>query len=478
MEKDIYNFVAFDCGNSSIKVVLATVEKEKIKYQLIHEVENCETEFLGKYHWNIMYIFKELKLALKKAYEKCGYIDSVGISTWGIDYGLLSGDEILSSPLCYRNKFGQSTLRKIKPDERKNLFYLSGIQCDKINTLYQLVGYREKYPNIFKLADNILLIPDLLVYLFTGQIGTEASITSTTQYYDFNKKDYSNEILSRFNISKNKLPKLIKNGKVRGYIKDDISKKLLINKFPFICVASHDTASAVVSIPSSEENFIFISSGTWSLIGTETLEPIINFDSYNKGFSNETGVFDTINFLKNTPGLFIAQRLKKDIENEGVRLNWDEICEAASLAREFILIDINDEKFFNPLNMKEAINEEALKRLGKKLDNDSLFRSVYESLGESYKKTINEIEKITNKYYKNIYIVGGGSKNKFLNQITANKTGKTVIAGPEDATSLGNIAVQFSHFINKFDLSYIRNIIKNSVDIEIYEPDFKIESRW
>ena len=418
MKKDTYNIVVFNCQKSFIRVILSVIKDNKITYDVIHQIDNYETEFLGKSYWNVVHIFKELKIGLKKAYEKCGYIDSVGVCTWGRDYGLISNsDQLLSSPLCIKNNYGEIALNRIGDEERKRLFNLSGIQCSKLNTLYQIAGYREKYPNIFNLADSILLIPDLIIYLFTGQMGTEPSITGTTQYYDFNKTDYSSDILKRFNIPENKFPKIIQNGEVRGFIRDEIALRLGINSFPFICVASHNIASAIVSAP-LEDDFIFINSDKYSLIGAEIESPIISLDLYKKGFSNYIGAFNKINLLKEVPEINIIEKLKA--------------------CAEFI-------------------------------DDKSLFKSVYESIAEVYKKYIEEIEDITNKTYKNIYIVGNGAKDNALNEIIANKTGRNVIAGLYDATSIGNIALQLSYFKDDFNINNIRSIIKNSVNIKTYK---------
>lgn len=464
-----YNIVAFDCGNSSIRVVLGTYNGKKIETKVIHQVENYETELNGVYYWDIMYIFRQLKLGLKKAYHVSGNIDSVGICTWGIDYGLLSSqNELLSNPLCYRNDFGSSSLKGISEEDREFIFNQTGIQCDKINTLYQILGYKNHNPEVFNASKEVLLIGDLLLYLFTGEKSTESSIMSTTQVYNAKTLDYSNEILEKFNLSRDSFMEIVDHGKLRGIIRNEIVDELQINSFPFISVASHDTASAVAAVPSSEDDFIFISSGTWSLVGTELEGPIINNDVYKKGFSNEVGAYNKTTFLKNLPGLFIAQRLKRDIEKDGYVYSWDKIVEVAKSAEEFILIDTSDEKFFNPRSMRDAINEEAIKTIGHALEYPALLRTVYESLAFSYKRAIEDIESITGKKYSSIYIVGGGSQNHFLNKITSDLTSKHVFAGPIEATSLGNIGVQLSYFEENINLNSIREIIKASVEITKY----------
>lgn len=472
MEKKNLNCVAFDCGNSSIRVVLGRYDGNTIKTEVVHQVENYEIECDGIFYWDILNIYRQLEVGLQKAYEVCGRIDSVGISTWGIDYALLNkNDQLLFNPLCYRNSFGDESLKELTSHDVLSLFEQSGIQCDKINSIFQLLGYRKHYPDTFSLASQLLLIPDLLIYLFTGNKSTEPTITSTTQFYDTVKRKYSDNILNKFGIKKELLMPIISHGTIRGNIKDELSSKLGINKFPFICVPSHDTAAAVVSIPSDKDDLLFISSGTWSLIGTELAKPILNKESYTNEFTNESGAFDTITFLKNSAGMYLVQRLKKDCGSQVNLLSWEKIASIASKSRCKTVIDPNARDFFNPQNMAQAIRNYALQS-GQEVPSDdaSLFCTAYRSLASNYYKTIKQIENITRKKYSVIHMIGGGSRNAFLNQLTADITGKVVISGPHEATSLGNIASQLTYFDHKLDLKKLRKIIANSCEIVEFKP--------
>lgn len=465
--------VAFDCGNASIRVVLGRYDENRIECEVVHQVANPEIEFNGSFYWDILKIYQALETGLKKAYQSCGCIDSAGICTWGVDYGLLaSGNQLLGNLLNYRNPLGAKAVEQLSEAERLFIFEKSGgIQCDKINSIYHLLGYREAYPEMFAAAREFLLLPDLLVYLFTGAKGTEATITSTTQLYDVARKQYAPEILQKFALEPELFKPVVPHGKIRGYLKKELSEKLGINRFPFVCVPSHDTASAVAAVPADQEEFLFISSGTWSLIGTELQEPVIDRKTYQSGFTNEAGAFDTITLLKNSIGLFLAQRLRQEAEDGFSDLLWSEITALAAQAGGGTVIDPNRDQFFNPPDMAEEIRRYALKT-GQRVppDTPSLFRTVYESLALSYYDAVLQIEAITGKDYPEIHIVGGGSQNDFLNQLTADITGKTVIAGPVEATSIGNICAQLIYLEPRLSVPRLREIIRESSIIAEYIP--------
>jgi rhamnulokinase len=466
-----FNLLAIDCGNSSIRVTLGSFDGDRIQTRLIHQVEQKEVYFNGLFYWDILFLYQHLKNGMSKAYAECGRIDSVAISTWGIDFGLLNREDyFLANPLSYRNTLGKKALDKLPEAARRSTFFNSGIRCDKINTLYQILGFRERFPRTFEQADRLLLIPDMLNYLFTGEACTESTILSTSQLYDVQGKTYSQEILDTFNIERRIFPEPRKHGEFRGFLKAEIAEELGINIFPFITIPSHDTAAAVSSIcPGNDDTEpLFISSGTWCLIGTELREPLVNEAVYNSDFTNEEGILGTTTFLKNSAGLYITRRLYDECFPRG-EISWDEIAERASAPESpGILFDPNDEDFFNPPDMKRAvINKTGIKAP----DTFILFRVIYDSLAHSYKRAIKEIERLRGKTYKTIYIVGGGSRNKLLNQITAEAAGKAVAAGPDAATSFGNLAAQLLYQGRAETLADIRHIIQKSTEITFYTPD-------
>jgi rhamnulokinase len=464
----VLNLLAIDCGNSSIRVTLGQFDGRCLQTRLVHQVEQKEVYFNGFFYWDILFLYQHLKNGISKAYAECGRIDSAAISTWGIDFALLNSEKyILANPLSYRNTLGKQALDKLTEEQRRFNFFNSGIQCDKINTLYQILGFREIFPRTFEQADRLLLIPDLLNYLFTGEACTESTILSTSQLYDVQKEDYSEEILAAFDINRELFPAIKKHGDPRGLLKTEIAEELGVNVFPFITIPSHDTAAAVTSIcpERDDEEPLFISSGTWSLIGTELKKPLVNQAVYDSDFTNEGGILGTTTFLKNSVGLFIARRLYDECFPNG-EIPWDKVTKKASvLESPGILFDPNDDVFFNPLSMRKAIIN---KTVPEPPDNFFLFRLVYDSLARGYKHTVEEIERIRGRTYEAIYIVGGGSRNNLLNQITAGITGKTVAAGPDEATSLGNMGSQLLYNGRAKDLSDIRRIIRESIQIDLY----------
>ncbi len=448
----IKNYVAFDCGNSSIRVLSGLFDGERIKAELVHQVPNEAVKVNGIFYWDILYIFRELQRGLQKCYLEFGPVESVGISTWGIDFGLLGeSQQLLGNPLCYRNTFGEIILNTLSQKEKEKLFNATGILEHSMNSLYQLIGIKEYLPEYYKEAKQLLLIPDLLAWLFTGRICGEPTIASTTQILNMRDWTYSSEVINHFNLNDSLLPPLTKHGDVYGDLKLDIADFLKINVCPFVSVPSHDTASAVVSVPAEREKFLFISSGTWSLIGTELEEPVINSDVYTEGFANEGGALGTITFLKNSAGMHILQNIKKEMEKGGHKYSWDELVSMANSCRsEIPIFDPNDSSFFNPVNMPDAISANT----NRNLTIEEVLAAVYLSLACSYRDSIEKIEKLTDTEHKVIHIVGGGCKNSNLNQITSNLTGKDIIAGPEEATSLGNIGIQLRR--NQPDLNLLQ----------------------
>jgi sugar (pentulose or hexulose) kinase len=438
--------------------------------EVISQVSHSTIEINGLYYWDILHVYEGLKQGLKEAFLRAGHIDSIGICTWGVDFGLLDENGyLLANPLCYRNAIGEEQLSGLSADEKRWMFDKTGIQNNRINSLYQLTGIKRIMPGFFDIASHLLMIPDLLNYFFTGEMYTELSIASTTQLLDVRSKSYADDVLDRFGIPQRMLKPLKQHGEVVGMLKQSIAEELRIPVCPVICVPSHDTACAVAAVPAKEEDFLFISSGTWSLIGTELQAPKTSQEVFRHDFTNEGGVFNTITFLKNSAGMHILQCIRRDLELEGKKYTWDEIVRLArSYQEEPALFDPNSYELFNPKNMISAIRllmEEDAAPIEKVL------ASTYTSLAFIYRRTIEQIQEITGKDYSSIYIVGGGSQNAYLNQLTADLTDKKVISGPKEATSLGNIGVQLVSHIKGFGLTEIREMIKNSEPILSFNPD-------
>ena len=469
------NCVAIDCGNSSIRVSLGRFDGRAFATTVIDQAEHHEILVNGVWHWDILFLFSRIKQSLKKAHALCGRIDSAGISTWGIDHGLFdAGGLLLANPFCYRNPFGQEALARLDERERRFLFDATGIQCDKINTIFHMLGYRDKFPAYWGAAKSALLIPDLLNFLLTGERNSDASITSTTQLYDVVGERYATAVFDRFRLDPALFPEVLPHGVERGVLRRDIADELGINAFPVVNVPSHDTAAAVAALPRIDDGRrpLFISSGTWCLIGVELPRPLVNDAVYRAGLANEAGALGTTTLLKNSAGLFIAQRLKRECESAGSARSWDDITAAIDRSRPACgLIDPNDESFFNPPAMREAIAGYLRKR-GHRAPEDEAgyFRVVYESLAHSYKLVIDDIERAVGEPLPVLNIIGGGARNGLLNRFAAEATGRRVVAGPAEATSLGIMAMQLFREGSVKTLADVRRVAAASSHTAEYAP--------
>lgn len=480
--KETKNIVAFDCGNSSVRVILGRFDGEKIETEVVHQIEHKEIALNGFFYWDILRIFSELQKGLRLAHRQCGRIDSAGICTWGIDFGIIGKQgQLLGNPLCYRNGMGAEVIKGLTKHQQREMFDLTGIHNHQMNSLYQLTAYKKAFAEQVNAAKSILLIPDLLCYLFTGEKHGERTIASTTQYYSVIDKEYCAPVIDKFSLDSSLFPPLVENGEVIGTLRQQIADELKINRFPFVCVPSHDTASAVAAVPADKKDFIFLSSGTWGLIGTELNTPIINDKVYENGLANEEGAFSTITLLKNGAGMFVVQRIRAELSAAGKKLSWEQMVALAKSAKDdSLLFDPNDERLFNPPSMIEAIRG-LLKETGQNSDcsTEEIIRSFYESIAMSYKYTADQISAVTDKEYEGFYIIGGGSNNMFLNQLVANATGMSVTAGPSEATSLGNILVQLVHFDeNLKELSALRAIVRRSIKTRQFKPQVSSDKKY
>ncbi len=467
---EIHHYIGFDCGNSSIRTVVCSFDGEIISIELIRQHTNRAIKGHRYEFWDILNIFHHMQKGFKLALDKAPHAISFGISTWGIDFGLIGeSGELLTNPLCYRNPLGKKGLESLNDEEKRKMFFSTGIQNHVMNSFYQIRGIKEDLPEFLLLAKHLLLVPDLLNYLFTGEMNSETSIASTTQLLDMRKQHYCEELFDQFKIDRNLFSPLVEHRNVRGYLREDLASLFGSPIIPAICVPSHDTASAVLSVPTQEDDFVFISSGTWSLIGTELKEPIINEEVFQHGFANEGGALGSITLLKNSAGMHILENIKREMEfNDSRPYTWDELIDLSRPSLEdpdLPLFDPNSDLLYNPESMIES-----LKILINTDDIGQILASAYASLAQSYATTIQDLEHITGKEYPVIHIIGGGARNDHLNQMTANKSHKRVIAGPVEATSLGTGAMQILHDYPQMSVKDIRKIIHNSFELVTYTP--------
>ena len=471
----VKNIISLDCGNSSYRVVLGKYDGENISTEVIAQESNSMVQKQDYYYWDLHKIFNFFKRSLKKVLQNVDRVDSIGICTWGVDFALYDEEKnMISNPLSYRNTIGEDILKDLSQKEKNEMFYETGILCDKINSIFMLKGIKDKMPENFNRADKLLMIPDILNYMLTGVMINEPSELSTTQILSSMTKDISLDICNKFEIPSSLFSEIGKHGETIGNLLPCIKDELGIDyDIPVICVPSHDTASAVVAIPTKEDNFAFISSGTWSLIGAELEKPVVTKEVLESNLTNEIGAFNKTTILKNSAGMFIIQRIKKEYDEMTNRDNsWEEINKIADMyVGDVLLININNIRFFNPVHMGKEIYNYLIEtnQIQGEFDWSAVIKAVQESMACCYAQTISSLENVIRKEFDEIYIVGGGSKNIVVNRLTAKRTGKKIIVCSKESTSLGNIVVQIKHFEKNISLKDMRDIVKKSIDLEEYQ---------
>ncbi|NLM50415.1 MAG: rhamnulokinase [Clostridiaceae bacterium] len=456
--------LAFDLGASSGRAILGSFDGEHIVLTEIHRFPNDPVNVSGTLYWDILRLFFEIKEGIKKAHRDHDSFDSIGIDTWGVDFALIDGGgKLLENPVHYRDSRTDNIMEEVFEIVKKEEIYSRcGIQFLPFNTIFQLYYVNKYRDKLVSLTEKFLFIPDLLSYFLTGEKSAEYTIASTSSLLKGNEWDF--ELAKKLGLPKEIFPEIVMPGELLGYIKDDICDELNIKSVPVYAVASHDTASAVMSVPSMDDDFVYISSGTWSLFGTELDSPIVNEKSLEYNFTNEGGFGGKVRFLKNIMGLWIVQEIRRQYHNEGVNVTFGSLEREAMEAKPHkCYIDVDDETFAKPGNMPQKVVEYC-KKTGQEAPGTrgEVIRCVYESLAFKYRKTFEEIMDLTNKKYDKIHIVGGGARDGLLCQMTADFCGVPVYAGPVEATALGNITCQLIASGDIKDIKEARRIILNS----------------
>ena len=467
--------LAFDFGASSGRAIIGTFENGKISLEEIHRFDNGPVLMNGGFYWDLPKLFHEVKQGLIKA-EKYGY-ESIGIDTWGVDYALITLDGLLlGNPYNYRDERTIPVFEKIKETiGESKLYKMTGIQNMNINTLYQLLETKENHPDFYALADRLILMPDLFGYLLTGKVYAERSMASTTQLLDPYTKDWNKKLIDKLGLDITKFPELVDSGTQIAPIREDICKELDITPKMLTAIAGHDTASAVVAVPAKVKDFVYISCGTWSLFGTELDEPCITEMSAEMNITNEGGHNRTTRFLKNIIGLWMIQETRRQFKREGKDYSYADMEKMAREAKPMqCFIDPDDPRFTPPGNQIQRIRE-FCQETGQYVPqtDGEIVRCIYESLAMKYKYTFENLQKCTGKTFEAIHMVGGGTKDGFLCQMTADATNVPVIAGPIEATAAGNIAVQLIAAGEIKDLKEAREIIADSFSVQEFTPSDK-----
>ena len=466
--------LAIDLGASSGRGIVGSFDGQRLTLRENHRFSNDPVSLNGRLHWDILRIFHEIKQSITKTVIDGDQVASIGIDTWGVDYALLDKrGRMLANPVHYRDDRTvgvQEKVGRLIPAEE--LYSIAGLQTLNFNTIYQLFIHREEDPEAWALADKMLNIPDLLNYFLTGVMANEYTILSTGALLDAKKRDYADDLLNRLNIPKSLFGKIVQPGTVLGGLLPQVMGETGKTDAKVMTVASHDTASAVLAVPTQEEDFIYISSGTWSLMGTELKQPLITDQSRAANFTNEGGVLGTIRFLKNIMGLWIIQESRRQWKREGKDYSFAQMEAWAKEATAFrSLINVDDASFSTPGNMPEKIRD-FCRRTNQPVPETvgEVVRCIYESLALKYRFVAEHIQNMMGKKAKVIHVVGGGTKDGFLSQMTADACGIPVAAGPEEATAIGNLMMQAIAMGEVADLKQAREIIAQSFDLKHYTP--------
>ncbi len=466
--------LAFDFGASNGRALIGEITEGKIVYTEVHRFSNDPVLLNGKLYWDFLRLFHEIKTGIVKA-KQAGGFDSIGIDTWGVDYGFLDKEgNLINTPYHYRDLRTENAMEKVFDicGGKDVVYNRTGIQFMRFNTLFQLyVSVTEDKETVDR-AETMLFMPDLMAYFLTGKKVAEYTIASTSQMINPFTKEWDKDLIAKTGFDVSKLPEIVPSGYVYGNVKQEICEELGVESVPVIAVCTHDTGSAVAAVPGEMDNCCYISCGTWSLMGVELDNPVVNEESFKENFTNEGGYNKTIRFLKNIMGLWIIQESRRWWVKEGNEYSFAELADMAEKSRSVCYIDPDYPDFDNPGNMPEKIRE-FCRKTGQEIPQTigEFARCIYESLALKYKYTLESIEKLTGKKFNAINIIGGGCKASILCKMAADICGVKVVAGPSEATALGNIAVQLISLGEVKDIKQAKVMIGAGGDVKEYAPE-------
>lgn len=466
------NFFAVDIGASSGRTIIGTLENGTLKIEELTRFGNPLIEVNGHFYWNLFSLYEAIIEGLKKTVKNGIKISSIGIDTWGVDFiAIDKNKEVIGIPYSYRDPHTLETPDKFfERISRREVYDATGIQIMNFNSLFQLFTLANNDSTMLKNADKLMFMPDALSYLLTGEVVMEYTIASTSQMLNPHTKEIDERLLSEVGLSRDKFGKFVMPGTIIGNLSESICRQTGIESIPVVAVAGHDTASAVAAVPADDECFAYLSSGTWSLMGVELNQPILNEETYRQNFTNEGGVDGTVRFLKNICGMWLLEQCRKEWDEV---LTYPDLIELASACEPFrFLINPDADVFANPTKMTKAIdnycsatNQSAPQSIGEYV------RCIFESLALRYREVLDILRRLTDVDIKKLHVIGGGSRNNLLNQFTANALAIPVVAGPSEATAIGNIMLQAKALNVVDDLPEIRRAIKKSVELQEFFPE-------
>ncbi len=468
------NFIAVDLGASGGRVLLGKFGGERFELRELHRFPNGPVNVLGRLHWDVLGLWREIKTGLRRYAEAHPNtpLAGIGVDTWGVDFALLDeAGSLLGHPYHYRDARTDGMIEQVSDKvSRERLYERTGVQFMQINTLYQLYAMRSD--SRLGCAKTLLMMPDLFHYWLTGRKVGEYTVASTSQLLNAQSRTWDEEVLKALSLPTHIFPGLVQPGTVIGPLLNSVAKEVSLASTPVIATGAHDTASAVAAIPELDENSVYISSGTWSLMGVELDEPMLNEAARALDVTNEGGVGGTVRLLKNVAGLWLLQESRERWRREGQDYSWEDLLEQATKAEPFrSFVNPGAETFLSPGDMPAAIrdycretNQPEPKSVG------AVVRCALESLALKYRSVLEGLEGLLGRRLETVYIVGGGSQNDLLNQFTADACLRPVVAGPVEATALGNLMVQALATGHISDLAAGRRVVAASVSRRRYEP--------
>ena len=470
--------LALDLGAESGRAILGRFDGDKLRLSEIHRFPNLPVVLPDGLHWDVLRLWHGVKEGLAKALqEEVTGLASVGLDTWGVDFGLLDRDgTLIANPSHYRDSRTDGMLDEaFRRVPRSEIFEQTGIQFLQLNTLYQLISMVVQSSPSLEIAHTFLTIPDLLNYWLTGEIASEFSNATTTQCYNPRAGDWATGLLERLGIPQHIFPEIVQPGTELGRLLPNVSGEMSLSSdrgLAVIAPACHDTGSAVAAVPASDSGFAWISSGTWSVVGAEVSEPVINAQSLAHNFTNEGGVCGTFRFSRNVMGLWLVQECRRTWANQGQEHEYAELAGMAAKAEPLqAVIDPDYVEFFKPGDMPARI-QDYCRATGQPVPGDkgAIVSCALEGIALKYRWVLERLEEMLGHRLEPLHIVGGGTQNQLLSQFTADATGRTVITGPVESTATGNLLMQMLALGHINSLAEGRAIVRASFDLSVYEP--------
>ena len=471
-------FFAVDLGATSGRTIIGTLDGETIRLEELTRFDNHLIQTGGHFYWDIYALYNEMIKGLRTAAQRHINICSIGIDTWGVDFVCVGKDgHLLRNPLAYRDPHTMGIMEEYFAEamEKKKVYDITGIQLMNFNSLFQLYAMRKNHNTALEQADKVLFVPDALSYMLTGKMVCEYTIASTSQMLDPRTKQLDDALLGSVGLTKKHFAEMVLPATIIGELTKEVQEMTGLGAIPVVAVAGHDTGSAVAAVPAKDEHFAYLSSGTWSLMGIETRDAIINKESYSCNFTNEGGIEGTTRFLKNICGMWLYERCRKewtDAPASHTELQAEAMKQPAFVS----LINPDNPSFANPSSMVKAIQDYCRDTKQPVPEGyAAICRCIFDSLALRYRQVFGYLKSMAPFPIEVLHIIGGGSLNNYLNQFTADSIGIEVLAGPQEGTALGNIMLQAKAQGEVSDIWEMRRIIANSLELKRFEPHHTAE---